>query len=89
MMGSGLYHFKVRVLDGYSYCKLETQFMFYVTNTPIVHHLDMLILFSVAVLFGGGLFILYLKYLSLPNRTHDRVAERKRFQNMLAKKESE
>ncbi|CAH1782757.1 unnamed protein product [Owenia fusiformis] len=64
MFASGLYHFKVTLMDGFTYCPLETQFMVFVDSPPLAFPLVYVLIASVSMCVGISIFMSYIWYLS-------------------------
>ncbi|XP_014667657.1 PREDICTED: cation channel sperm-associated protein subunit beta-like [Priapulus caudatus] len=74
LIGSGLFHFQVKVFQGLSYCSLQDEFQIYVDDAPLPYPLQFLINSFVAILIGGVLFVVYLWYLNKHHVTRVRKA---------------
>ena len=62
--GSELFHYRAKLLDGSSHCSLQVEFQLYVDNAPIAYPLEYILKFSMAIVIGLVLFVVYLWYLS-------------------------
>ncbi|XP_071948681.1 cation channel sperm-associated auxiliary subunit beta-like [Antedon mediterranea] len=63
LLGSELYHFKVTVVHGFSYCPLEDEFQVYVDMAPLPNPISLVIIVMTSILIGGIMFAVYLVYL--------------------------
>ncbi|XP_070550232.1 cation channel sperm-associated auxiliary subunit beta-like [Ptychodera flava] len=63
MQGSGLYHFRAKVIPGFSYCELEDELQVFIDGAVLPYPLQMIVIVSVSILIGGFLFVIYLWYL--------------------------
>ncbi|XP_072177103.1 cation channel sperm-associated auxiliary subunit beta-like [Diadema setosum] len=62
-LATQLYHFRMTVIDGFSYCTLEDEFQIYVDRAPLPGLSQMIIFATVSILMGGVVFVIYLNYL--------------------------
>ncbi|XP_066294737.1 cation channel sperm-associated auxiliary subunit beta-like [Branchiostoma lanceolatum] len=63
MTGARLYHFRVSVLEGFSYCNLKAEFMIYVDRPPIAYPSEYIMRGGISIMIGMILFLVYLYYL--------------------------
>uniref|UniRef100_A0A6P5LS27 Cation channel sperm-associated protein subunit beta-like n=1 Tax=Phascolarctos cinereus TaxID=38626 RepID=A0A6P5LS27_PHACI len=61
--GSELYHFRVKVIPGVTFCELFTEFQIYVDNAPLPFPGRLLIASIVAVILGGIILAVFMKEL--------------------------
>eukprot|EP00057_Strongylocentrotus_purpuratus_P024641 XP_011679115.1 PREDICTED: cation channel sperm-associated protein subunit beta-like [Strongylocentrotus purpuratus] len=71
-----LYHFRLTVIDGFSYCKLEDEVQVFVDRAPLPGLSQMIIFATVSLLMGGVVFAIYLNYVrkSQLHRTRSNMA---------------
>ncbi|XP_041480844.1 cation channel sperm-associated protein subunit beta-like [Lytechinus variegatus] len=62
-LATELYHFRMTVIDGFSYCILEDEFQIFVDRAPLPGLSQMIIFATVSVLMGAAVFIIYLKHI--------------------------
>ncbi|XP_036061541.1 cation channel sperm-associated protein subunit beta [Onychomys torridus] len=60
IMGSELFHFKVSVVPGVSFCNLEEEFQIYVDEVPLPFPGHMLIAVATSVVLGGLIFVAFM-----------------------------
>ncbi|XP_039260870.2 uncharacterized protein LOC120337213 [Styela clava] len=58
-LGTGLFHFRIVLANGFSYCKLKDEFQVYVTNPPLPFPVGTIIRLTVSVMMGGALVAIY------------------------------
>nr|XP_042126202.1 cation channel sperm-associated protein subunit beta-like [Peromyscus maniculatus bairdii] len=58
--GSELFHFKVSVVPGVSFCNLEEEFQIYVDEVPLPFPGHMLIAVATSVVLGGLIFVAFI-----------------------------
>ncbi|XP_078687108.1 cation channel sperm-associated auxiliary subunit beta-like [Branchiostoma floridae x Branchiostoma belcheri] len=63
MTGARLFHFRVSVLEGFSYCNLNAEFMVYVDRPPIAYPSEYIMRGGISIMIGMILFLVYLYYL--------------------------
>ncbi|XP_033102127.1 cation channel sperm-associated protein subunit beta-like [Anneissia japonica] len=64
LLGSELYHFKMTVVHGFSYCPLEDEFQVYVHLAPLPNPAPLVIIALTSIIIGGIIFVIYLFYLN-------------------------
>ncbi|XP_071802206.1 cation channel sperm-associated auxiliary subunit beta-like isoform X2 [Asterias amurensis] len=72
LTGSGLYHFRATVIQGFSYCRLQDEVQVYIDMAPLPNPTQMIVIAVTSVVIGGVLFSVYLYYLHSHHRTRIR-----------------
>ncbi|CAK8674641.1 unnamed protein product [Clavelina lepadiformis] len=62
-MGTGLFHFRIILVNGFSFCKLHDEFQVYVINPPLPFPTGTIIRLTVSFMMGGSMIFIYMRYL--------------------------